>query len=424
MLIFSRNANPRDIPELRRKLTNFRVNKATLSDILTRAGLAIVEDGEKSRTLQPSTSESGMFHEPLIRPSSSLASTRTASSGTVVRPYSRGGTESSSATSVSHQASDSDTLVNKNVSRSLAQSQALSEARAASRPKPSLTNSTLSTRPQLASRSVSKPIHTPTCSATHNGPKSGELMTGQPDIQPLPFIPTKSEAENEAEQLESKDVSSAREVENTFREILPPFEGSESETNWKAREQNVLKVRKLTKGNAYDDYPASYLAGVKQCLNALIKAAESLRTTLGTLGCHCIQDIVRRTGPNLDSSVEIILQTFVRMCISTKKIAAQNGESSVSCILTYVSFNARVAQHIYNATQDKNVNPRLYASGWLRIVLTRYGHQKSAIEHNNALDLVTKAITAGLNDRDLNVRSRMRPTYWAFARLWSDKSEK
>lgn len=270
---------------------------------------------------------------------------------------------------------------------------------------------------------MSKPIHTPSISITDNAPKKDQPLTVQSDVQPLPFIPTRSEAQKEAEGLEAKDVSSAREVENAFRDILPPFEGSESETNWKAREQNLIKVRKLTKGNAYDDYPASYLAGVKQCLNAFIKAAESLRTTLGTLGCHCIQDIVRRTGPSLDSSVEIILQTFVRMCISTKKIAAQNGDSSVSCILAFVSFNARVAQHIFNATQDKNVNPRLYASGWLRIVLTRYGHQKSAIEHNNALDLVTKAITAGLNDRDLNVRSHMRPAYWTFARLWSDKSE-
>lgn len=310
----------------------------------------------------------------------------------------------------------------KSISRSLAQPQSLNETKAAPRLKPRFTGSTLSTRSQLASRSVSKPVDTST--TAHNAPQAGEPTTNQSDVQPLPFIPTTSEAENEAEKLEGQIFSTAREVETALRDILPPFEGTESETNWKSREQNVIKVRKITKGNAYDDFPASYLAGVKQCLSALTKAAESLRTTLNTLTCHCIQDIVRRTGPNLDSSVEILLQMFVKMCVSTKKIAAHNGDSSMACLVTYVSFNARVAQHIYTATQDKNVNPRLFASGWLRIVLTRYGHQKSAIEHNNALDLVSKAITAGLNDRDLNVRSRMRPTYWAFARLWSDKSEK
>lgn len=206
--------------------------------------------------------------------------------------------------------------------------------------------------------------------------------------------------------------------------MLPYFEGAESEQNWKHREKSALKIRKLTKGNAYDDYPASYLAGIKLILNGLIGVAESLRTTQGSLGCHCIEDVARRTGTSLDPFVEILLQSLVKLCGQTKKIAAANGDLSVTCIISHASFNARIAQHIHGATQDKNVSPRLFACGWLMTVLTKHGHHKSVFEHHGALDLVGKSITAGLMDRDASVRTRMRPTYWAFARLWSDRSER
>lgn len=308
----------------------------------------------------------------------------------------------------------------RQASRSLSRSTVTSISTVSHKPSES-TNTTVShsvagSLPSLPSRSTSVVSHKP--SETTNS------TVNHPVIEPLPFVSVKSKAESEAEKLDPIYVESARDIDNLFREMLPFFEGAESEQNWKHREQSTLKIRKVTKGNAYDDYPVAYLAGIKLLLNGLIGVAESLRTTQCTLGCHCIQDVARRTGPNLDPMVEILLQSLMKLCGQTKKISAANGDMSVTCIISQVSFNARLAQHIYGATQDKNVSPRLFACGWLMTVLTKHGHHKNVIDHNGALESINKSITAGLMDRDASVRTRMRPTYWAFARLWNDRSER
>ncbi len=311
--------------------------------------------------------------------------------------------------------SDSDRAVSRmaeynsrQASRSLSRSTVTSTSTVSH--KPSESTNTLSSR--SASMASHKPSETTNSGADH------------PVVEPLPFVPVKSKAENEAEKLDPIYVESARDIDNLFREMLPFFEGAESEQNWKHREQSTLKIRKVTKGNAFDDYPTAYLAGIKLLLNGLIGVAESLRTTQCTLGCHCIQDVARRTGPGLDPMVEILLQSLMKLCGQTKKISAANGDMSVTCIISQVSFNARLAQHIYGATQDKNVSPRLFACGWLMTILTKHGHHKNVIDHNGALESINKSITAGLVDRDASVRTRMRPTYWAFARLWNDRSER
>ncbi len=305
-------------------------------------------------------------------------------------------------------------------SRSLSRSTVISTSTVSHKPSES-TNTTVS---QSVAESLPSPSSRSTSMVSHKPSETNKTSVDPPVIEPLPFVPVKSKAEHEAEKLDPIYVESARDVDNLFREMLPFFEGAESEQNWKHREQSTLKVRKVTKGNAYDDFPTTYLAGIKLLLNGLIGVAESLRTTQCTLGCHCIQDVVRRTGPNLDPMVEILLQSLMKLCGQTKKISAANGDMSVTCIISQVSFNARLAQHIYLATQDKNVSPRLFACGWLMTILTKHGHHKSAIDHNGALESINKSITAGLMDRDASVRTRMRPTYWAFARLWNDRSER
>lgn len=415
-----RDRNASDRHDIKRALRTHISNETTATDILERAA---IENDESSRSMQSLPSDSGMSRTISLRPASSYATSRTTSSSTVLRPQSRAGTETSSATTLSHPGSTATPFATKNMERYTTEPDTSAGAQSASHRNTNPATSTLS-HPQWVSQSLSKPNATTALSSTQHVSKRRNATTSRQIIQPLPFVPTKSEAEDEASKLEATFVASARELDNTFRTLYPPFEAQESDTNWKAREQNVLKVRKITKGNAYDDYPTSYLANIKHFIDPLIKTVESLRTTLCSLGCYCFQDIIRRTGEDLDPSVEILFQTFLKMCSNTKKITSLKADSTIGCLLINVSFNARVAQHIFNATQDKNPNPRAYASGWIHIVLTKYGHQKHVIEHNNALELISKAIKAGLNDREIRVRSPMRKTYWTFARLWSDKAER
>ena len=232
-----------------------------------------------------------------------------------------------------------------------------------------------------------------------------------------------SVSEQEAAHLEPLYIENTRDLEEIFREMHPYFEGKESEQNWLKREKSTLKLRKITKGNALQDFPIVYLTGIKGLLDGILKTVNSLRTTVSTNGCHLVQDLARVAGSGLDSMVEILLQNLIKLCANTKKITAAKGNDTVSAVVANVTFHSRLIQHIYSACQDKNVQPRSYACGWLKIVINKHGHHKHVIEHAGGLEWIEKCLKAGLGDRDLKVRESMRSTYWTFARFWPERSE-
>ncbi|KAL1305356.1 hypothetical protein AAFC00_002252 [Neodothiora populina] len=217
-------------------------------------------------------------------------------------------------------------------------------------------------------------------------------------------------------------VHSQRELEDELRDMLPAFEGRESEENWILRDRSVTKLRRITKGNAATDYYNAYMAGIKQLQEGIIKVANSLRTTTSTNACQLVQELARTLGPALDPMVEIYAQSFIKMSAATKNIAAQNGMHTVDTLFQYVSVNARVMQHIWFAAQDKNIQPRSFAATWLRTVLSRQASSKSHFEHIGGLELADKTIKKGLNDPQPKVRESMRATYWTFAKTWPEKA--
>lgn len=235
-----------------------------------------------------------------------------------------------------------------------------------------------------------------------------------------PATPT---IEAKIEQVEPSYANTARELEDIFRDMHPHFEGKESEQNWLKREQSCTKLRRLNAGNAPSDFPDVFLAGIKGLLDGILKAVNSLRTSLSKEGCSVIQEIVRTAGPGMDPMVELLLQNLIKLCGGTKKISSQQGNVTVDIIISKVSYTNRIMQHIWMACQDKNVQPRTYATGWLKTLLKKEAHHKSHIEHTGGLDLIEKCVKKGLADANPGVREGMRSTYWAFSLMWPSKAE-
>lgn len=220
------------------------------------------------------------------------------------------------------------------------------------------------------------------------------------------------------EQVEPMYVNTQRELDDIFREIHTYFEGKETEQNWLKREESMTKLRKLLVGNAVSDFHDSLLAHLRSLLDGILKAVNSLRTSLSKEGCSLVQEMARIYGPGIDPMVEILMQNFIKLCGSTKKIASQQGNVTIDAIVSKVTFNARILQHIWAACQDKNVQPRTYATGWLQTVLKKEAHHKSHIEHGGGLDVVEKCLRKGLADPNPGVREKMRATYWTFSGIW------
>ncbi|CAL3965178.1 hypothetical protein PZA11_002017 [Diplocarpon coronariae] len=235
--------------------------------------------------------------------------------------------------------------------------------------------------------------------------------------------PSTPSTEVKIEHVEPSYVNTNRELEDTFREMHPHFEGKESEANWLKREQSCTKLRRLNAGNAPSDFHDAFLAGIKALLDGILKAVNSLRTSLSKEGCSVIQEVARTAGPGIDPMVEILLQNLIKLCGGTKKISSQNGNLTVDIIISKVSYNIRIMQHIWLACQDKNVQPRTYAAGWLKTLLKKEAHHKSHVEHTGGLDLIEKCLKKGLADANPAVRENMRSTYWAFAQTWPAKAD-
>ncbi|KAF2723348.1 hypothetical protein K431DRAFT_283150 [Polychaeton citri CBS 116435] len=218
-------------------------------------------------------------------------------------------------------------------------------------------------------------------------------------------------------------IHSQRELDDTLRDMLPFFQGREEEGNWVQRDKNVLKLRRILKGNAPGEFHAFFMTELKGLMEGILKVANSLRTTVSSNGCQLVQELVRTLGPAADHHVEILLQNFIKMSAVTKPIAANNGKTTVDAIFQHVSYNIRLMQHIWSAAQDKNAQTRQFSMTWLQTMLGRQAGYKSQFEHSGGLDLATKCIDKGLNDANPKVKEASRAVYWTFARDWPRQAD-
>ena len=283
-------------------------------------------------------------------------------------------------------------------------------------------NAPLNTEPHTSTQVPTQTIIPPV--THHEIQQKDTSSTERASADSRPQSRTSLLSDHDVDHIEPAYVNTHRELEEIFRQMHPHFEGRESEQNWLHREKSILKLRQLTKGNAPKDFQVPFLAGIKGLLDGILKVANSLRTTLSTNGCCLIQELARAAGAGLDPMVEILLQNFVKLCAGTKKISSQNGNLTVDIVCANVSYNVRTLQHIWAACQDKNVQPRSFATGWLKTIITKHRHHRGQLEHAGGLDYIEKCIKRGLADANPGVRESMRKTYWVFAGSFPDRAER
>ena len=245
--------------------------------------------------------------------------------------------------------------------------------------------------------------------------------TLQPDIGFADSFASEQPPPAEVVVMDPIHIYTQRELDDVFRDMAPHYEGKESEGNWLARDKNCTKLRRILKGNAPHEFHATFIAGIKSLLDGILKVANSLRTTMSTNGCLLVQELAKTLGSAIDPWVEILLQSFIKMCGATKNIAAQNGAATVDTIFQNVSYNSRVLQHVAMASQDKNVQPRTHSATWAKTLIKRH---TSHIEHSGGLETLDTLIRRGVTDANPKVREAYRSAYWTYALVWPQRAEK
>ncbi|KAG5964107.1 hypothetical protein E4U57_000074 [Claviceps arundinis] len=266
---------------------------------------------------------------------------------------------------------------------------------------PSQPSSQPSTQPSQSSR--------PHLGASVPSHGSERANTPMPDVQ--------------VEAVEPQYVNTNRELDDIFRDMAFHFEGRESEQNWLKREQSINTLRRLNAGNAATDFQELFVTNLRGLLDGIIKAVTSLRTSLSKEGCGLVQEIAASLGPALDPMVELLMQTLVKLSAGTKKISSQMANVTVQRIISRVTYNQRLMQHIWSASQDKNVQPRTYATDWLKIVLRKEACHKSHVEHTGGVELMEKILRKGLGDANPGVREKTRSAYWTFWGVWPARAD-
>ncbi|KAG5980190.1 suppressor of tub2 mutation [Claviceps digitariae] len=252
-------------------------------------------------------------------------------------------------------------------------------------------------------------------SRPHLAAASAPSHRGERPVTPLP------EAQSDA--VDPQYVNTNRELDDIFKDMAWYFDGRESEQNWLKREQSIMTLRKLNAGNAATDFHDVFVSGLRSMLDGIIKAITSLRTSLSKEGCALVQELATSLGPAMDPMVELLMQTLVKLSAGTKKISSQMANVTVQCIISRVTYNQRLMQHIWGASQDKNVQPRTYATEWLKIVLRKEAGHKSHVEHTGGVDLMEKIIRKGLGDANPGVREKTRSAYWSFWGVWPARAD-
>ncbi|KAI0404417.1 clasp N terminal-domain-containing protein [Xylaria palmicola] len=282
-------------------------------------------------------------------------------------------------------------------------------------------------RPAIESAIVKELV--PTGAKTDPDSRPPSAMQVRPNLAPAasshvsarPVTPMLPEAKSDS--VEPMYVNTQRELDDIIKGMHEWFEGKETEQNWMKREESMSTLRRLIAGNAVTDFPDLLLSGCRSLLDGIIKAVVSLRTSLSKEGCALVQDLAITFGPGIDPMVELLMQTFIKLCAATKKISSQLANLAVDTLVGRTTYTVRIMQHIWAACQDKNVQPRVYATGWLKTLLKKEAHHKNHLEHGGGLDLIEKCIKKGLNDPNPGVREKMRSTYWAFASIWQSRAE-
>jgi CLIP-associating protein 1/2 len=85
-----------------------------------------------------------------------------------------------------------------------------------------------------------------------------------------------SAAGSEMEHVEACMIASKGDLEHEFQNMIPAFEGRESEQNWNLRDKHITRMRGLLRGNAYNEYPTVFMNGIITLQSGIIKGVRPL----------------------------------------------------------------------------------------------------------------------------------------------------
>ncbi|KAF5388162.1 hypothetical protein D9615_000202 [Tricholomella constricta] len=248
---------------------------------------------------------------------------------------------------------------------------------------------------------------------------SSRAAVGPSSGSSIPSTPT-----NDSIEVQPVYIASTKDLETEFAAMLKPFEGKETEHNWAAREQAIVRVRGMLKGDVHVRYMETFLTSLKEgFIQWSLKALASLRTTVSANTASLYSELAAALGPAIDPFCDSLLTNLLKMAGFTKKIAAQQSQASVTSIITHASAQPRIILPLlWGMLQEKTIQTRAFVVAHLKQYIEVHGHRaKNTIEGSGGLELMEKSLKKALGDASPAVRENARVLFWVFEEVWPER---
>ncbi|KAK1231726.1 suppressor of tub2 mutation [Marasmius sp. AFHP31] len=258
--------------------------------------------------------------------------------------------------------------------------------------------------------------------ASHSGVRElprplSRAASGSATSPPPPATPT---GESSSSDVSPVYIASSRDLENEFASMAKPFD-AKTEHNWSPREQAIMRVRGMLKGDVHNRYLDVFLACLKDgFIQWSLKTLASLRTTVAVNTCLLYSELAVALGNLLDPFCETLLTSLLKMAGFTKKMTAQQSQASVTSLINNTSGTPRYfVSLMWQTLQEKTVQTRTYATTHFKTYLEAHGQR---VKFAPEAEVIEKAVRKSLSDPNPTVKEKGRASFWAFHSIWPDRA--
>ncbi|EPB92703.1 hypothetical protein HMPREF1544_00432 [Mucor circinelloides 1006PhL] len=233
---------------------------------------------------------------------------------------------------------------------------------------------------------------------------------------------------DESTDVDPVQIWSAKDLEAEFSKMLKAYHDKETEFNWEARDQSITRLRGILRGNATESpYLEVLMPCMKQMVDGIVKAVESLRTQLAVKALLLVTDIGVYIGRHLDNyTTDQILLCMMRCSSLTKKMVASASLETTKSFLKHTQFYPKIMNMLHLSMNEKNSQVRLYAITYLKTLLQTHAHHdrtRQTMDRSHSTEQFESIIVKGLNDPIPAVKEVCREAFWIFWEHWRDRGE-
>ncbi|KAI8868351.1 hypothetical protein GQ42DRAFT_42436 [Ramicandelaber brevisporus] len=212
------------------------------------------------------------------------------------------------------------------------------------------------------------------------------------------------------------NVLSAKSIEQEFTSAAQAFVGKEDESNWTERERFITKLREIIRGNAGTEHTSILVNLVKSHMESILKALNTLRTTMAMQTLYLISDLFVVARNKADVLQETIISSLLGICAGTKKIVIQAAIPTAVTVAKCGLYHSKIGEILLKESGEKMPSLKQAILAIIKGVLQV--HLFDPVDNFNDLEVFNKILIKLLVDASPVVREPSREVYWIIKHLY------